>query len=176
MKIAKTCMNPVPGEGNINAKLMFIGEAPGAREDKEGKPFVGASGKFLDKMLESIGLERNDVYITNIVKFRPPENRDPNTEEINACLPWLVDQINTIEPSLITLLGRHSTNVFFPDLKISEAHGKEIEASLKIANKALSVKHFLPLYHPAAGLYNGSMRQVLTADFAGIPKILEIIK
>lgn len=176
IEIAKNCMNPVPGEGNPNAKLMFIGEAPGAREDKQGRPFVGASGRFLDQMLESIGLERNDVYITNIVKFRPPENRDPNTEEIEACLPWLVDQINAIKPALIVMLGRHSTNLFFPGIKIGDAHGREIEAVLEIGNRQLSVNHFLPLYHPAAGLYNGSKRKILFEDFSRIPKILEIIK
>ena len=115
IEIAKTCTNPVPGEGNPNAKIVFIGEAPGAQEDKLGRPFVGASGKFLDEMLSSIGLERSDVFITNIVKFRPPGNRDPRPDEIKACLPWLVKQLRVIDPAVVVFLGRHS-------MKIGRAH------------------------------------------------------
>ncbi len=175
IKIAKTCLNPVPGEGNPNAKLIFIGEAPGADEDKHGRPFIGASGKFLAEMLNSIGMERQQVYITNIVKFRPPDNRDPRPSEIKACLPVLINQINVIKPSLIVLLGRHAMNVFFPKLKISEAHGEYITSSVKLANSSIISSTFLPLYHPAAALYNGSMRKTLLRDFATIPQILELI-
>lgn len=174
--LAKDCLNPVPGEGNANAELMFIGEAPGAQEDKQGRPFVGASGKFLAEMLESIGLKREDVFITNIVKFRPPENRDPKPEEIKACMPILFEQIEVIRPKLLIFLGRHSMNVFFPKLKISEAHGEMVKTNVQNPDGSEFEQNCLPLYHPAAALYNGSMRKVLLKDFAKIPKLLEIIK
>ena len=164
--IAKSCLNPGFGEGSVDAELMFVGEAPGKAEDEQGRPFVGASGKFLEEMLESIGYKRDDVYITNIVKFRPPNNRDPLHEEIEACLPYLLKQIKVIDPKLIVFLGRHSMNVFFPELKISQAHGKPVRRSGRV---------FLPLYHPAAALYNGSMRQTLHDDFQLIPDILVAI-
>lgn len=166
LDIAKSCLNPVPGDGDPDAQLMFIGEAPGAQEDKAGVPFVGASGKFLDEMLETIGLRRDDVFVTNIVKFRPPDNRDPSKEEIDVCLPYLLSQIKVIQPSLIIFLGRHSMNVFLPELKISEAHGRVYKRSGMV---------FLPLYHPAAALYNGGMRQTLIDDFAKIPSILKTL-
>ncbi len=174
--LPKDCLNPVPGEGNANAELMFIGEAPGAQEDKQGRPFVGASGKFLAEMLESIGLKREDVFITNIVKFRPPENRDPKPEEIKACMPILFEQIEVIRPKLLIFLGRHSMNVFFPKLKISEAHGEMVKTNVQNPDGSEFEQNCLPLYHPAAALYNGSMRKVLLEDFAKIPKLLEIIK
>ncbi len=164
LEIARSCINPVPGDGDPDAQLMFIGEAPGAQEDKLGRPFVGASGKFLDEMLGSIDLRRDDVFVTNIVKFRPPDNRDPNKEEIDTCLPYLLAQIKVIEPKLIIFLGRHSMQVFLPELKISEAHGKVYKRSEMV---------FLPLYHPAAALYNGGMRSTLLEDFAKIPAILD---
>lgn len=176
IEIAKTCTNPVPGEGNPDAKILFIGEAPGAQEDKLGRPFVGASGKFLDEMLDSIGLQRADVFITNIVKFRPPDNRDPKPDEIKACLPSLLEQIRVIKPKIIVFLGRHSMNVFFPELKISEAHGKPMKRAIKEAGNKRLEAIFLPLYHPAAALYNGGMRQTLLEDFSKIPNILELIK
>lgn len=174
--IAKSCLNPVPGEGDVDADLMFIGEAPGAQEDKVGRPFVGASGKFLAEMLESIGMQREDVYITNIVKFRPPNNRDPLKQEIEACLPYLIEQIKVIQPKLVIFLGRHSMNVFFPELKISQAHGMAVKKTVKFGSDQVIEQVFLPLYHPAAALYNGSMRKVLQEDFNKIPKILELIK
>lgn len=163
LAIAQSCLNPVPGDGDPDAKLMFVGEAPGAQEDKEGRPFVGASGKFLDEMLASIDLRRDDVFVTNIVKFRPPNNRDPNKEEIEACLPYLLAQIKVIQPKLVIFLGRHSMNVFFPELRISSAHGKLYRKSGQV---------YLPLYHPAAALYNGGMRATLLEDFSRIPQIL----
>lgn len=176
IEIAKTCTNPVPGEGNPDAKILFIGEAPGAQEDKLGRPFVGASGKFLDEMLASIGLQRVDVFITNIVKFRPPDNRDPKPDEIKACLPSLLEQISVIKPKIIIFLGRHSMNVFFPELKISEAHGKPMKRTINRSGSKSIEAIFLPLYHPAAALYNGGMRQTLLEDFLKIPNILELIK
>lgn len=162
----------VPGEGSADAKILFIGEAPGKNEDEQGRPFVGAAGKFFDQMLESIGLAREDVYITNIVKFRPPNNRDPLPHEIEASLPWLEGQINIIRPKLIVFLGRHSLNHFFPDEQISKAHGKLLER--KFQN--IPVEYFLPLYHPAAALHNGSLREVLKEDFKKIPRVLKTIE
>lgn len=157
----------VMGDGNPDADIVLIGEAPGAKEDEQGKPFVGAAGKFLNEMLASIGLEREDVYITNIVKYRPPGNRDPLPDEIAAFMPYLKQQIEVIKPKLIVFLGRHSMNVFLPELKISQVHGKAFRKNGFV---------YLPLYHPAAALYNGGMRQTLLEDFAGIPKVLEQIK
>lgn len=168
--LRNTATQGVPGDGNANAQVIFIGEAPGAKEDKEGRPFVGAAGKFLAEMLESIKMKREDVYITNIVKYRPPGNRDPLPEEISACGEWLADEIKLIDPKLIVFLGRHSMNNFFPDEKISQAHGKVITAE-----KFGKVRDFLPLYHPAAALYNGSLREVLKEDFKKIPKVLKEI-
>ncbi|MBI2798118.1 uracil-DNA glycosylase [Candidatus Saccharibacteria bacterium] len=167
LEIAKSCLNPVPGEGNPAAEIMFVGEAPGAEEDKQSRPFVGASGKFLESMLETIDRSRQDVFITNIVKFRPPNNRDPSREEIQACLPYLLAQIKVIDPKLIVFLGRHSMNVFFPELRISQAHGQPVKRSGRV---------FLPLYHPAAALYNGSMRAILQEDFGRIPAILRKVE
>ncbi|HVE80914.1 MAG TPA: uracil-DNA glycosylase [Candidatus Dormibacteraeota bacterium] len=165
-ELAKGATQLVMGEGNPNAQVMFIGEAPGAKEDALGRPFVGAAGKFLDEMLASIGLAREAVYITNIVKYRPPANRDPLPDEIKAFMPYLNQQIAIIKPKLIVFLGRHSMSVFLPELKISQVHGRAFRRNGQI---------YMPLYHPAAALYNGSMRQQLLEDFSGIPKILEKI-
>jgi DNA polymerase len=176
IEIAKTCITPVPGEGDPEADIMFVGEAPGAQEDREGRPFVGASGKFLGEMLESIGLKREQVFITNIVKFRPPDNRDPSKEEIKACLPYLLEQIQVMKPTLVVFLGRHSMNVFFPELKISEAHGHALKRTVKVGDLELKDQVFLPLYHPAAALYNGGMRATLQEDFAKMPAIIHAAK
>lgn len=165
-----TATQGVPGDGNPNAQVVFIGEAPGAKEDALGKPFVGAAGKFLAEMLADIKMKREDIYITNIVKYRPPNNRDPLSEEIAACKQWLEDEIDFIEPLLIVFLGRHAMNQFFPEEKISDAHGKVI-----IAKKFKKCHYFLPLYHPAAALYNGSLREVLKQDFKKIPIALKMI-
>ncbi len=175
IELAKSCLNPVPGEGSASAELMIIGEAPGAKEDQLGRPFVGASGKFLDAMLASIGLERQDVFITNIVKFRPPKNRDPSPGEIKACMHILYQEIDALRPKLIVLLGRHASNTFFPDLTISEAHGEPLVRAIKLGAKAQLQQTFLPLYHPAAALYNRSLGKTLLDDFAKIPQILAII-
>lgn len=154
------------GVGNSDADIVLIGEAPGKKEDEQGEPFVGAAGKFLNEMLASIELERSDIYITNIVKYRPPENRDPLPEEIEAFMPYLIRQVDVIEPKLIIALGRFSMNVFLPGLKISQVHGQP---------KRLKGRVFLPLYHPAAALYNGGMRETLIDDFATIPDIINQI-
>jgi uracil-DNA glycosylase family 4 len=167
-----TATQAVFGDGSPNAAIVFVGEAPGKNEDIQGVPFVGAAGKFLAEMLGDIKMKREDVYITNIVKYRPPNNRDPEPEEKKACAPWLHDELNLIAPKLIVFLGRHSMNNFFPELKISEAHGKLICKKFK----GIKTEWFLPLYHPASALYNGGMREVLKADFALIPKILDTIE
>ena len=164
--LAASATQVVMGDGNPDAPLVFIGEAPGKNEDLQGKPFVGAAGKFLEKMLASIGMKRQDVYITNIVKYRPPENRDPTDEEKAAFLPYLEDQLKVIKPKLIITLGRHSGMAFLPNLRISRDHGQP---------KKLNGQVYLPLYHPAAALYNSGMRETLLDDFAKIPRILEII-
>lgn len=157
----------VMGDGNPDADLVFIGEAPGKNEDLQGKPFVGAAGKFLNEMLEMIGLKRGDVYITNIVKYRPPGNRDPLPEEKQVFLKYLESQLEVIQPKLVVTLGRHSLNCFLPDLQISQCHGQP---------KRYNGRVFLPLFHPAAALYNGAMRQTLIDDFALIPTIIQKIK
>lgn len=169
--LRKSATQGVIGDGNANAKIVFIGEAPGAKEDKEGRPFVGAAGKFLTEMLGSIKMKREDIYITNIVKYRPPENRDPTAKEISDCAKWLEEEIKFIDPLLIVFLGRHSMKYFFPEEKISNAHGVILTA--KHFGK---LRHFLPLYHPAAALYNGSLREVLKKDFKKIPRILRKLK
>ncbi len=171
-ELRNTATQAVPGKGNADAEIVFIGEAPGKSEDEKGEPFVGAAGKFLGEMLSEIGLERKDIYITNIVKYRPPNNRDPLPEEKKACLPWLLGEIKIIEPRLIIFLGRHAMNNFFPELKISESHGKML---IKIF-KGMPTKYFFPLFHPAAALYNSSMRETLLADFRKIPKVLKEIE
>ena len=171
-ELKKTATQPVPGDGNPDAEIVFIGEAPGKSEDEKGIPFVGAAGKFLAEMLENIKLKREDIYITNIVKYRPPNNRDPLPEEKDACREWLIEELNFIKPKLIVFLGRHSMNDFFPTEKISAIHGKLL---IKKFNK-IKTKYFLPLYHPAAALYNGGMRETLMEDFQKIPKILKEIE
>lgn len=162
----------VPGDGSVDAEIMFIGEAPGKKEDAEGLPFVGAAGKFLNEMLRSINMSRKDVYITNIVKFRPPNNRDPLPNEIEASRPWLEDQIKLIQPKLIVFLGRHSLNHFFPNEQISKVHGKLLKKKMK----NIPVENFFALYHPAAALYNSSLREVLLEDFKKLPRVVEMIK
>jgi uracil-DNA glycosylase family 4 len=169
--LRESATRAVWGHGNHNASIVFIGEAPGKKEDETGIPFVGAAGKFLGEMLESINMKREDVYITNIVKYRPPDNRDPLPEEKEACKEWLHEELTLIAPTLIVFLGRHAMNHFFPDLKISEAHGHLITDTIS----GITTIHFLPLYHPAAALYNGGLRQELLNDFKKIPLILKKI-
>ncbi len=177
--LRKTCTQVVPGEGSAEAEIMFIGEGPGQKEDELGRPFVGAAGKFLDEMLGVINLKREAVYIANVVKCRPPQNRDPLPEEAATCWPWLLEQIKTIQPKLIVTLGRHSMERFLPNQKISQVHGKALRREIDGLGKAslpAGRQVFYTLYHPAAALYNGSMREVLIKDFKRIPKILEKIK
>ncbi len=173
--LAQTATQIVMGDGNADAEIVFIGEAPGKNEDLQGLPFVGAAGKFLNEMLESVGLSRADIYITNIVKYRPPNNRDPLPEEKQAFFPFLLRQIAVIQPKVIVLLGRHSMSAFLPDLQISKVHGHAYRRKLLIDGKEQAVV-FVPLYHPAAALYNGGLRETLLEDFAYIPRIIQSIK
>ncbi len=168
-ELKKTATQAVFGDGNADSDIVFIGEAPGKNEDLEGRPFVGAGGKFLAEMLESIKMKREDIYITNIVKYRPPNNRDPLPEEKEACNEWLMSELKIINPKLIVFLGRHSMMRFFPEEKISDVHGKLLIKNITELNKKQA---FLPLYHPAAALYNGGLRETLIKDFKKIPKAL----
>jgi uracil-DNA glycosylase family 4 len=165
-QLRKGAKQLVFGDGNPDADIVFIGEAPGKNEDEQGLPFVGAAGKFLEEMLNLIGLKRSDVYITNIIKYRPPENRDPYPDEKAAFLPFLRSQLEAIKPKLVVTLGRHSMDSLLPGLQISKAHGQP---------KRYQGQVYLPLFHPAAALYNGAMRQTLIDDFARIPRILAAI-
>ena len=171
-ELKKSATRAVPGRGSAQADIVFIGEAPGKKEDELGVPFVGAAGKFLDEMLAQIKMKREDIYITNIVKYRPPNNRDPLPLEKSACRAWLIEELKIISPKLIVFLGRHAMNNFFPELKISNAHGKLIIKKFK----NFPITNFFPLYHPAAALYDGSMREVLIEDFKKIPKVLKKIE
>lgn len=157
--------NPVLGEGHPQARIMFIGEAPGEQEDKLGRPFVGPAGKFLDELLASIGLKRSEVYISNVVKYRPPANREPTPEEKEQCMPWLQWEISLIKPSVIVPLGRHALGHFFTRLSITNAHGK--------AQKLTDAVTVFPIYHPAAALHNGNLRQALFEDFLNLKQFLD---
>jgi uracil-DNA glycosylase family 4 len=167
-ELAAQATNLVMGDGNVNAGIVFIGEAPGKNEDEQGLPFVGAAGKFLNEMLAQAGLERSDVYITNIVKYRPPYNRDPLPEEKKAFWPYLLKQLQIIQPKVVITLGRHSMEYFLPNMKISQIHGQA--KRIQFGQDKLVI---VPLYHPAAALYNGSLRQTLIDDFLTVPKIIE---
>ncbi len=164
--------NAVPGDGNPEAEIMFIGEAPGYHEDLQGKPFVGAAGKLLTELIRSIGLEREEVYITNVVKCRPPGNRDPKPEEIASCSPYLDEEILIIKPRIIVTLGRHSTGYILAKggiraRAISKVRGRAFELDML----GLHVIVF-PTYHPAAALYNPRLKAVLVKDFEAISKLL----
>lgn len=171
--LKQTATQLVFGSGNPDAEIVFIGEAPGKNEDLKGEPFVGAAGKFLDEMLTSVSLKREDVYITNIVKYRPPENRDPSPEEKTAFWPYLLKQILIINPKIIVTLGRHSGQAFLQDLRISVDHGKAYRHKFIIEGKE-EIITILPLYHPAAALYNGDLRQTLLEDFTIVNKLLNV--
>ena len=156
--------NTVPGAGNFQADTMFVGEAPGKKEDEQGKPFIGAAGKILSGLLESINLERSDVFITNVVKCRPPKNRDPLPEEVVFCRDFLDRQIEIIKPKVIVLLGRHAMDRFLPGQKISLDHGKPKEIDGRV---------YFPIYHPAATIYNRKLFVDLEKDFKKIAKIIK---
>ena len=162
-KLSDKRTNAVPGEGSSNADIMFVGEGPGFYEDRDGRPFIGSAGNLLDKLLASIDLSRDTVYITNMVKCRPPSNRDPLPVEINACRPYLDSQIETISPKVVVTLGRYALSKFLPGELISKARGK----SLKWKSLIL-----YPVYHPAAVLRNPNLYQVMEKDFAELPSII----
>ncbi len=156
----------VPGEGPADAEMMFIGEAPGYYEDQQGRPFVGASGRLLEKLLAGIGLTREEVYITNVVKCRPPANRDPLPTEIEACRPWLHQQIALIDPLVIVTLGRFSMAQFFSaKARITRIHGKPFYRD--------DDRVIVPMFHPAAALRNPNWMQNMESDFAQLPQLLE---
>lgn len=154
----------VPGEGPENADIMFIGEAPGFHEDQQGRPFVGAAGKFLDELLSSIDLERKDVFIANVIKCRPPGNRDPLPEEIESCKPFLDRQIEIIQPKLVVTLGRFSMARAFPKARISHIHGQP---------RKIGGVVYYPMYHPAAALHQPSLRRTVEEDMRRIPELIE---
>lgn len=165
--------NAVPGSGSYEAKIMFVGEAPGYWEDQKGLPFVGRAGKVLDELLASIRLKREEVYITNVIKCRPPNNRDPTEEEINACSPYLDKQIDTIRPKIIVPLGRHSMAYIlkkfgFEPEPISKIHGKIFEARTLFGKIVI-----MPMYHPAVALYKPQLREELEKDFKKLKETLE---
>jgi DNA polymerase len=154
-EICEQATNLVPGEGSATAAVVLVGEAPGAREDESGRPFVGGAGKLLDRLLEEAGLERSDVFITNVVKARPPGNRDPKADEVAHHLPWLEAQLEVIGPKLIVPLGRHALARFAPDAKITRAHGSVLERDGRT---------LFPMFHPAAALRNPKLRATLHED------------
>lgn len=169
-ELARSATHCVPGEGDAQAQVMFIGEAPGRDEDISGRPFVGRSGQLLRANIRRIGWKESDVFIANVVKHRPPENRDPTPEEIAHCAPFLDEQIRIISPKLIVTVGRYSMGKFFPNEKISGIHGKVF----KVAWKEMTFFVF-PLYHPAAALRSTAMKNAFEHDFDKLPKVLEWI-
>lgn len=169
-ELAATATNLVMGDGSVDVDIVFIGEAPGKNEDEQGLPFVGAAGKFLNEMLAAAGLRRADVYITNIVKYRPPNNRDPLPEEKRAFWPYLVRQLSVIQPKIVVTLGRHSMEYFLPGQTISAIHGQPKRVTFGDGKLVV-----VPLFHPAAALYNGGMRQTLIDDFMKLPTIIDLI-
>lgn len=164
-RLSATRTQVVPGEGSPAAALAFVGEAPGAREDLAGRPFVGASGRLLDELLVSIGLRRADVFILNTVKCRPPENRNPHRSEIAACAPFLARQLAALQPRVIATLGKHALDVFAPNAKIAEVHGRPYAQT---AGDQRGSAVLFPLYHPAAALHNGSLRPTLERDMLAL--------
>lgn len=171
-KLCKERTKAVPGSGRLDADIMFVGEGPGKNEDLQGLPFVGAAGRVLGEMMESIGLTRDDAFITNVVKCRPPGNRDPEPEEVAACSSYLHKQVQLIDPLLIVTLGRHSMNRFVPGKRISDDHGKAFRRTID----GLGTRVFFPIYHPAACLYRPQLKEDIIKDFAKVPLLLEKLK
>jgi len=162
-RLWRAATHAVPGEGSPNATVMFIGEGPGYHEDKLGRPFVGRAGAFLDRLLSRNGIRRADVFITNVVKHRPPDNRAPMKDETRACLPFLMQQIKVINPKVIVPLGRSALEVFLKDKGISEVHGQ----AFRVGNRII-----FPLYHPAAALRSPSVARILEQEFRDLPRII----
>jgi DNA polymerase len=162
-EVCEACTQLVPGEGPASASVVIVGEAPGAKEDQQGRPFVGNAGRLLDGLLGEAGMARDDVYITNVVKARPPKNRDPKAPEVAHHWPWLEAQLALIKPALLVPLGRHALARFAPEAKIGEVHGTVVEAD---------GRRLFPLYHPAAALHNPKLRETLVADARALGKAL----
>lgn len=162
-KLHHSRKNSVPGEGPANAQIMFIGEGPGFHENEQGRPFVGAAGQFLEELLAAINMKRTDVFIANVVKCRPPSNRDPEPEELLACGDYLERQIQAINPQVIVTLGRFSMARFLPNAKISQIHGQAVTVNGRL---------IVAMYHPAAALHQRSLRPVIEADFARLPALI----
>jgi DNA polymerase len=163
-EVCEAATNMVPGDGPATAEVVFVGEAPGASEDKAGRPFVGSAGKLLARLLEDAGLQREAVYVTNVVKARPPKNRDPRKDEVAHHLPWLIAELEALEPRAVVPLGRHALAHFAPELKISESHGAPVEREGRTV---------IPWYHPAAALHNQSLREALHEDARVLGAFLE---
>lgn len=163
-EVCEAATSMVPGDGPATAEVVFVGEAPGASEDRAGRPFVGSAGRLLAELLEDAGLRREDVYVTNVVKARPPSNRDPRKTEVAHHLPWLVAELEALRPRAVVPLGRHALAHFAPELKISEAHGTPVEREGRTV---------IPWYHPAAALHNQSLRSVLHEDAQALGSFLE---
>jgi uracil-DNA glycosylase len=159
----ETCTNFVPGEGDAGARVLWVGEAPGASEDRSGRPFVGRAGRLLDEVLGAAGLARESVFITNVLKARPPGNRDPRPAEVAHHLPWLEAQLEIIRPRLLVPVGRHALERFAADLRISDVHGRLVERD----GRAL-----FPIYHPAAALRSSTLRETLLADARALGETL----
>jgi len=167
----RQAIKAVPGEGSPEAEIFFAGEGPGFHEDQQGRPFVGAAGKLLDKMLKETGLNRKDVFIGNMIKHRPPENRDPEPDELAACKEWLDAQLEVIQPKIIVTLGRFSMAKFIANVKISQIHGQPRFINYQ-GRKAL----VMPMYHPAAALRNGRVMEQFREDFLRLPEFLARFK
>lgn len=168
----ETRTRAVPGEGPVPADIMFIGEGPGKNEDIQGRPFVGRAGELLNELLASIDLKREDVFITNVVKCRPPGNRDPLQQEVDECWPYLEQQVALVDPALVVLLGRHAMDRFLPNQRISKDHGHAKRREVK----GLGKRVYVPIYHPAAALYNPNLKEVLLEDIAKIPVLMKKIQ
>lgn len=169
-EICEQAANLVPGEGSATAGVVLVGEAPGASEDREGRPFVGRAGRLLDELLEAAGARREDVFITNVVKARPPGNRDPRADEVAHHLPWLEAQLEVIRPRLIVPLGRHALARFAPQTTISAAHGRVLQ--VPAADGSEGERTLFPMYHPAAALHNQRLRETLVEDARALGDLL----
>lgn len=168
-RLHATRTRAVPGEGSPDTEVVFVGEGPGFNEDRQGRPFVGAAGSFLGELLASVGWQREDVFITNVVKCRPPENRDPEPDEIAACAPYLARQLAALDPALVVTLGRHSMARFMPGARIGQVHGTSRPADPAVG---AADAHVFAMYHPAAALHQGALRQTLLDDMLRVPAAL----
>jgi len=174
--LSKSRINTVPGEGNASASIVLIGEAPGYWEDRKGRPFVGAAGKVLDEALEKIGIKRREIFITNVLKCRPPGNRDPHSEEIEACTPFLDRQLEIIRPKFIVTLGRHSTSYLFSKMNLNFDGISKVRGQIYAARFADWKCYVMPTYHPAAALYNVNLKGVLLSDLWALKRKMSLLR